>query len=390
MERSKRSSADSLPTVLVDLDSHQPDRQELVRRISLALTTAGITVFTTDEKAPAARPVDVVISDRSDALGRLSAAELGSTETAPAAAAVGLVLLGSVAENADAHLPFDATKREIAQVCRLVGRIVALRRRSLEVEQKSDALARLAAIDPLTRVANRRTWDEQAFKRFRRALGAGQEVCLAIFDVDHFKAINDTRGHATGDAALAAMGDDFGGLMRAGDLLARLGGDEFAALLVGKFDTPGPLAIVERIRAGVGRRQTARLGFELSLSAGCALIGPGEATTPAEAGGAGGPVCRGRCRFAAGEKRRPGSDRAGQGKPDRLRTANRWPPIQPPPRLSILPRRHPALHAAGQPLNAQEAFGVGLVVGAAAFHRGDALVVQAVGLSRPATMMLPL
>ena len=283
MQGSKRPTADSLPTVLVDLDWQQSDRQELLRRISLALRPTGISVFTTEAAAPVARPINVVISDRPDALARLSAAELGITETALAAGAVGLVLVGSAAENADAHLPLDARKREIAQVCRLVAQIVALRRRSLEVEQKSDALARLAAIDPLTRVANRRTWDEQARERFRQAQLAGQEICLAIFDVDHFKAINDTRGHATGDAALAAMGDDIGSLMRADDLLARLGGDEFAALLVGKFDPPGPLAIVERIRAGVGRQQTARLGFELSLSAGCALIGPGDPTVAADA-----------------------------------------------------------------------------------------------------------
>ncbi len=252
----------------------------------------------------------MVISDRPDALARLSTAELGTGETALAAAAVGLVLLGSAAENTDAHLPLDASNREIAQVCRLVGRIVVLRRRSLEVEQKSDALARLAAIDPLTRVANRRTWDEQAFKRFRRALGAGQEVCLVIFDVDHFKAINDTRGHATGDAVLAEMGDDFGGLMRAGDLLARLGGDEFAALLVGRFDPPGVLAIVERIRGcrpatnrPTGLRAFAERRLRPDRAWGSDHAGRG--------GRAGGPICRGRCGFAAGETRRPGSDRAG-------------------------------------------------------------------------------
>ena len=79
------------------------------------------------------------------------------------------------------------------------------------------------------------------------------------------------QGYSAGDAALAAIGSELEARLRAGDLLARLGGDEFAALLVGAFDLAGALAIVDRVRSAVGQHLAARLGFELSLSAGCAV-----------------------------------------------------------------------------------------------------------------------
>jgi diguanylate cyclase (GGDEF)-like protein len=285
MAGSMRPTTDPWPTVLIDLAWQQPDRPELAQRMARALAEINSRLFTTDGKSPAQRPVDIVISERPDALAELSPVALGTTEAAIAAGAVGLVVLGPEAPQADAQLPLDTSDRELLLTCRLVMEIVSLRRRSIEAERKSDEMTRLASIDSLTRIANRRAWDEEAPERYRRALAGGQEICLAIFDVDHFKLINDTRGHATGDAALGAMGRDLSVLLRADDLLARLGGDEFAALLIGKLDPPGPRAIVDRIRCGIGRQQTARLGFELSVSAGCAVARPGSATATGDLAG---------------------------------------------------------------------------------------------------------
>jgi len=169
-------------------------------------------------------------------------------------------------------LPLDFTDRELLLACRLVLEIVLLRRRSRDEKRNSHELARLAAADPLTGLANRRAWDSEAPERCRRARAAGQAICLAIFDVDRFKAVNDLRGYTSGDAVLAAMGRELATRLRAGDLLARLGGDEFAALLVGTFDRAAALAIVDRVRAAVGQHGAARFGFELSLSAGCAVV----------------------------------------------------------------------------------------------------------------------
>jgi diguanylate cyclase (GGDEF)-like protein len=189
----------------------------------------------------------------------------------------GLIVLGQPAPAADAELPLDFTDRELLLACRLVGEIVRLRRHSRDEKLNSHELARLAAADPLTGLPNRRAWDREAPERCRRARAAGRAICLAIFDVDRFKAVNDERGYTAGDAVLAGLAHELAARLRTGDLLARLGGDEFAALLVGSFDAAGALAIVDRVRGAVGGQVTAGVGFELSLSAGCAVVAGGDA-----------------------------------------------------------------------------------------------------------------
>jgi diguanylate cyclase (GGDEF)-like protein len=256
----------SLPAmVAVDLAWQQPGRSELAERIARALAALTQPICTTRAELPPDRPIDLVISERPSAL-----ADLG-LQADVSAGCVGLIVLGTPAPKADAQLPLDFTDRELLLACRLVGEIVALRRRSHDVERNSHELARLAAADPLTGLANRRAWDAEAPDRLRRARLAGQAVCLAIFDVDRFKAVNGGHGYAAGDAALAAVGRELAGALHGSDLIARLGGDEFAALLVGHFDQAGALAIVDRVRSAAPEPLAAQLGFELTLSAGCAL-----------------------------------------------------------------------------------------------------------------------
>ena len=189
------------PIVLLDLDWQQPGRRELAERIIAALAVLGKDVSTTrDGQLPADRPIDLVISERPTALAELA------LRLAPAGGSIGLIVLGQPDAQADAQLPLDFSDRELLLACRLVGEIVALRRRSHDVERNSHELARLAAADPLTGLANRRAWDAEAPDRLGRALSAGQAVCLAIFDVDRFKEVNYVHGYSVGDAVLAAIG----------------------------------------------------------------------------------------------------------------------------------------------------------------------------------------
>jgi len=88
-------------------------------------------------------------------------------------------------------------------------------------------LAHEANTDPLTGLGNRRAFD-RAMARDRKAGGSG---CLALFDLDHFKRINDVYGHATGDRILTMFATLLCGTVRAGDVVARLGGEEFGVLL---------------------------------------------------------------------------------------------------------------------------------------------------------------
>jgi diguanylate cyclase (GGDEF)-like protein len=85
----------------------------------------------------------------------------------------------------------------------------------------------LAARDPLTGVANRRELDRQLASRIQ----ARREFCLLLFDLNHFKAINDQLGHLCGDEVLKQVGTRLGGHVRSHDLVCRWGGDEFVVLL---------------------------------------------------------------------------------------------------------------------------------------------------------------
>jgi diguanylate cyclase (GGDEF)-like protein len=90
---------------------------------------------------------------------------------------------------------------------------------------------RLARTDGLTGVANRRAWDDELPRELARATRSGKRPCVALLDLDHFKAYNDRRGHQAGDRLLKAAAAAWQEKLRKTDLLARYGGEEFAVLL---------------------------------------------------------------------------------------------------------------------------------------------------------------
>jgi diguanylate cyclase (GGDEF)-like protein len=126
---------------------------------------------------------------------------------------------------------------------------------------------KLAASDALTGLPNRRALDDQLPREMARALRAASPLCLAIIDIDHFKAYNDTYGHLAGDAVLRGCAAAWDGALRGEDTILRFGGEEFLVVLP---DCAAPEAseIVERLRAATPEGQT--------CSAGLAVWKPGE------------------------------------------------------------------------------------------------------------------
>ena len=94
-----------------------------------------------------------------------------------------------------------------------------------------DRLQRLAAIDPLTGIYNRRFGMARYHEEFSRAVRAGTPLGLMIFDIDHFKEVNDTYGHLTGDRVLSKITRVARNAMREGDVMVRYGGEEFLVIL---------------------------------------------------------------------------------------------------------------------------------------------------------------
>jgi diguanylate cyclase (GGDEF)-like protein len=147
--------------------------------------------------------------------------------------------------------------RESAHSSELVDQVEALRRRYHEsVSQLASLTGRLrelAMIDSLTGVLNRRAFLDHADGEWVRHRRHDHSLSCAMIDVDGFKRINDTFGHAAGDALLQHIGTLLRATLRASDLPARLGGDEFVALMP-ETNLDGALATAERLLGRVMSR----------------------------------------------------------------------------------------------------------------------------------------
>jgi len=116
--------------------------------------------------------------------------------------------------------------------------------------QSEIVLKRLATTDPLTGALNRRHFMELMSREQRRAERYNAVFSMLMVDIDHFKRVNDTYGHQTGDQAIQAMADACQKALRPTDLLARYGGEEFIITLV-HTDQAGAAKVAERLRQSV-------------------------------------------------------------------------------------------------------------------------------------------
>lgn len=131
--------------------------------------------------------------------------------------------------------------------------------------RRFEALTDEARRDPVTRVGNRRHWEECLSREVARAANARMPLSLLMLDVDNLKKLNDTAGHAAGDAALELVGEVLVETCRSRDVAARFGGDEFAILLP-RTRASEARVVAERIRAEIARRRAHR-----SASLDCAV-----------------------------------------------------------------------------------------------------------------------
>ena len=133
-------------------------------------------------------------------------------------------------------------------------------------------------VDPLTGILNRRGAEAALRAADARRLRAGTALSVAMFDVDHFKRVNDEHGHAVGDLLLHRVADALATSARATDSVARWGGEEFLAVLEVPLD--GAVAFSERARRSVAAIRLPSVEG-ITISAGVAEVAPGE--TPAAA-----------------------------------------------------------------------------------------------------------
>lgn len=140
-----------------------------------------------------------------------------------------------------------------------------------------DQVQRLASHDELTGTLNRRSLMAALEREHSRSERSGTSFSLAMIDLDHFKRVNDSYGHAIGDKVLCEFSATVRNAMRATDEFGRYGGEEFIVILLG--DTPeSAVTATERIRAAVAARDWSAITPDLpiTLSAGIASHCPGE------------------------------------------------------------------------------------------------------------------
>jgi len=162
----------------------------------------------------------------------------------------------------------DTETRELDQDDRMLLRDLG------DLVEHEFAALELATVDELTRLTNRRGFNAISVHSLALCRRLDRPATLLLFDLDDFKRINDTLGHAAGDAALRGFAEDLKATFRDSDVVSRLGGDEFAVLLSGATpdDVVRPLTLL-RVRTGTRNERPGTEG-EVSFSVGVAGYDP--------------------------------------------------------------------------------------------------------------------
>jgi two-component system, cell cycle response regulator len=152
-----------------------------------------------------------------------------------------------------------------------VRNIVQIKRLLDQTAGQRDHLRRLALTDQLTGVYNRHYLAEIALRRIGEAERHGIPLTMLVLDIDHFKQVNDTHGHETGDVVLAETAATLRASCRQGDVIARTGGEEFVLLLL-NMTRDSATGFAERLRQRIAEIQPA--GVAITVSIGIAATSP--------------------------------------------------------------------------------------------------------------------
>ena len=164
-----------------------------------------------------------------------------------------------------------------ALVLVLLWRVRALSRALDRAHEESRRNRRLADLDSLTGLHNRRYFHETLAREVARARRYGRRLALIVLDLDDFKAINDRIGHLAGDAVLAETAERVRAVVRSADIACRVGGDEFAVVLPESSRADGD-RLYRRLHSAVSSRPIGQAGH-LTLSAGISELLPEEDST---------------------------------------------------------------------------------------------------------------
>lgn len=161
--------------------------------------------------------------------------------------------------------PLTDTRGQVTHLCFIIYDVTDVAVSRIELESMNGRLKQLTKTDFLTQLFNRGHWEENLIQEFKRLQRYQHKSTLLMCDIDHFKRINDTYGHAAGDVVIQAIADAVRKNLRSTDIAGRYGGEEYAVLLV---DTTLKQATVlaERLRQSVEALRITYNGQQLKVT----------------------------------------------------------------------------------------------------------------------------
>jgi diguanylate cyclase (GGDEF)-like protein len=232
--------------------------------VSVGLVLPGLIAFAATQVATAARRLaEGSLADLTWAMENLAAGDLDSVRPA---VAVHPVVVHSSGELAEMASSFNVMQDEVERAS------TALEGARLQLQGSRGRLRYLAETDPLTGTSNRRHFAEKLEEALADTRATGKPGAVLILDLDNFKYVNDSQGHAAGDAVLQRAAEVLKLRLRGGDVIARLGGDEFAVLLSdttpSQAETVGRdlLAAFREAHLGLTNGSTVRLTTSIGIA----------------------------------------------------------------------------------------------------------------------------
>ncbi|WP_203300277.1 GGDEF domain-containing protein [Marinobacter sediminum] len=169
--------------------------------------------------------------------------------------------------------PLSGTTGQVEKVCLMVYDVTDIASSKRALERANEQLAKLSMTDRLTGLLNRGTWENLVDAEFERYRRYGQATSLVMFDIDHFKKVNDSYGHLAGDEVIKHTAAVTKGNLRQSDISGRYGGEEFGIILP-ETDAEGARIICERIRENIEQSvvETSVAPIQYTISMGIAQL----------------------------------------------------------------------------------------------------------------------
>ena len=169
--------------------------------------------------------------------------------------------------------PLSGPTGQVEKICLMIYDVTDIATNKRALEKANEQLARLSMTDRLTGLLNRGTWENLIDAEFERYRRYGNATCLVMFDIDHFKPVNDTYGHLAGDEVIKFTAKVMRDSLRQSDSPGRYGGEEFGIILP-ETDAEGARIICERIRETIQNStvQTTAAPIQYTVSIGIAPL----------------------------------------------------------------------------------------------------------------------